>query len=81
MATRSWPIVSCLFKSNASLSFVPTPSVPDTKTGFLNFSGISNKEPKPPKPPIDSLRLVSLAKGLILLINCSPASISTPASL
>ena len=35
IATRSWPTVSCLFNWKASLSLVPTPSVPDTSTGSL----------------------------------------------
>ena len=60
---------------------MPTPSVPETKIGFLYFFGISNKEPNPPKPPSTSFLFVSLAIGLILEINSSPAFISTPASL
>jgi hypothetical protein len=37
IATRSCPTVSCLFSWKASLSLVPTPSVPDTSTGSLYF--------------------------------------------
>jgi hypothetical protein len=33
IATRSWPTVSWRFHWKASLSLVPTPSVPDTSTG------------------------------------------------
>ncbi len=33
IATRSMPTVSCRWRSKASLSLVPTPSVPDTSTG------------------------------------------------
>ena len=35
---------------NASFSLVPTPSVPDTSTGFRYFFEISNSAPKPPMP-------------------------------
>ena len=35
IATRSMPMVSCCFMRKASLSLVPTPSVPETSTGFL----------------------------------------------
>lgn len=34
-ATRSWPMLSCLFRLSARRSLVPTPSVPDTSTGCL----------------------------------------------
>ena len=81
MATKSIPTVSCLFSSNANLSFVPTPSVPETSTGSLYFLGTSNKDPKPPIPPKTSARIVFFANGLILSTSASPASISTPASL
>ena len=35
MATQSMPMVSCLFRSMASYSLVPTPSVPEMRTGCL----------------------------------------------
>src|SRR5690554_168078 len=35
MATQSTPIVSCLSAMKATFSFVPTPSVPETRTGSL----------------------------------------------
>ena len=36
MATQSMPTVSCLSRINASFSFVPTPSVPETSVGFFH---------------------------------------------
>jgi len=50
IATQSIPTVSCLSIRKAIFSFVPTPSVPETRTGFLIFSTSSSK--RPPKPPI-----------------------------
>src|SRR5574340_1249542 len=66
MATRSWPTVSCLLSSKASLSLVPTPSVPDTSTGSLYLAESWNRAPNPPMPPSTSGRMVFLAKGLAL---------------
>ena len=66
MATRSMPTVSCLFIRKAILSLVPTPSVPETRTGFLYFF----RAKRPPNPPMSvrtSGRKVDLDKGLYLL--------------
>ena len=38
IATQSMPTVSCLSMRKASLSLVPTPSVPATSTGLSIFS-------------------------------------------
>ena len=53
MATQSMPTVSCLSMRKAIFSLVPTPSVPDTSTGFFMpvISG-ANMPPKPPRVPI-----------------------------
>src|SRR5689334_4245586 len=80
MATRSMPTVSCFFIRKASLSLVPTPSVPETITGFLYFFDTSKSAPKPPMPPSTSGRIVRLAIGLMRSTSASPASMSTPAS-
>ncbi len=45
------PIVLWISNSKASLSLVPTPSVPLTKTGFLKI-GRSSKSKQPPKLPM-----------------------------
>ena len=37
MATQSIPIVSCLSSKNASFTFVPQPSVPDTNVRLLHI--------------------------------------------
>ncbi len=80
IATRSMPTVSCFFMRKAILSLVPTPSVPETITGFLNFFETSTSAPKPPRPLRTSGRMVRLAKGLMRSTSSSPASMSTPAS-
>ena len=61
IATQSIPTVSCLSIRNASFSFVPTPSVPETRVGFSIFLKLSmEKAPeKPPSPPRTSGRMVS----------------------
>src|SRR6476469_2018771 len=51
MPTRSMPIVSCRPSCCASLSLVPTPSVPDTSTGSRYLPDRSNRAPNPPSPP------------------------------
>ena len=49
IATQSIPTVPCLSVRKASLSFVPTPSVPETRTGFsIPFVSSSKRPPKPP---------------------------------
>ena len=53
------PIVSCLSIAKASFSFVPTPSVPEMRTGCLyGSSDRSNMPPNPPSPPIAPIRFV-----------------------
>ena len=74
------PIVSWRASENASFSFVPTPSVPDTSTGSRYFFGSPHRAPKPPMPASTSGRRVRFAKGLIASTSASPASMSTPAS-
>ena len=79
MATKSIPIPSKFFRSKAILSFVPTPSDPDTRTGFLYFNfEISYKAPKPPISPKTFLSRVFFVKGLILSISLSACFIETP---
>jgi hypothetical protein len=68
IATRSMPTVSCLPRSKARRSLVPTPSVPATR----------NESPKgtmPEKPPIEGLSFWMRRTSSL------PASMSTPASL
>ena len=50
MATQSMPTVLCLSMRKASFSFVPTPSVPLTSTGF--WMPVRSREKRPPKPPM-----------------------------
>ena len=64
IATRSMPMVSCFFIRKASLSFVPTPSVPETITGFWYFFETSKSAPKPPMPPSTSGRMRALGERL-----------------
>ena len=82
IATKSTPIVSCLFTSSAISNFVPTPSVAETSIGFLYpQSAKLNNPPKPPIEPITPGLLVCITKGLISLTNLFPTSMFTPASL
>lgn len=65
-----------------TLSFVPTPSVPETRIGFLNpIDTKSNKAPKPPRDEITPDRKVCLQAGLMALTKSSPAFMSTPLAL
>ncbi len=80
IATRSMPTESWRPSVNASLSFVPTPSVPATSTGSRKRLPISTSAPKPPMPASTSGRIVRLANGLMRSTSASPASMSTPAS-
>ena len=53
MATQSMPTVSCLSIRKASFSLVPTPSVPETSTGFfMPARSGANIPPKPPRVPM-----------------------------
>ena len=80
MATQSIPIVSCLFIKNAIFNFVPTPSVPLTKTGFfIPFKSSSNNPPNPPILEITPLILVLAICFFISSTDLYPAVISTPA--
>src|SRR5690606_14031541 len=80
MATRSMPMLSCRFSCCASLSLVPTPSVPLTSTGSRYLPARSNRAPKPPRPPITSGRKVRVTRGVMRSATSFPASMSTPAS-
>ena len=63
MATQSMPTVSCLSIRKAIFSFVPTPSVPETSTGWVRpVISSSNRPPKPPSPP--------MAPGVIVRATC-----------
>jgi len=74
------PTVSWRPNANASFSLVPTPSVPDTSTGWRYFLGTRHSAPKPPIPASTSGRRVRRANGLMASTSASPASMSTPAS-
>ena len=63
IATQSIPMVSCLSIINASLSLVPTPSVPLTRTG-LSIPVMSSSK-SPPNPPISDA-----APAVIVLAIC-----------
>jgi len=81
IATRSIPTVSCLSIKKAILSFVPTPSVELTRTGFSIPAILSEKSaPNPPISPITPVLGVCFAMSLILLTRAFALSISTPAS-
>ena len=70
---------SNFFNLIAIFNFVPTPSVPETKTGLLYFNfEMSYNAPKPPMLPITFLSQVFFAMGFILSINLSAFSIETP---
>ena len=82
IATKSIPMVSCLFTSSAISNFVPTPSVAETSIGLLYpQSARLNNPPKPPIDPITPGLLVFLTSGLMSLTNLFPTSMFTPASL
>ena len=76
------PIVSCLFMSIASLSLVPTPSVPLTSTGsFMPVRSGMNRPPKPPMPEMQPGVLVLATCSFMSLTDSYPAVTSTPAAL
>ncbi len=82
MPTRSIPIVSCLSSINAIFSFVPTPSVELTRTGFLVLWTFNEKSPaNPPMPVMTPDLKVLLTIGFKSSTNRLPASMSTPASV
>ena len=86
MATRSIPI-PCMTDglpvafNSATWILVPTPSAPETNTGFSYPTGILVIPLKPPNPPKTSGLWVDLTLSDILPTKASPASISTPAVL
>src|SRR5690606_15940651 len=80
MATRSIPIVSCRPSAKASLSFVPTPSVPLTSKGSSMSAGSAHRPAKPPTSATTSGMRVLFASGLMRSTSSSPESMSTPAS-
>src|SRR5687768_17626248 len=59
------PMVSWRSSCCASLSLVPTPSVPETSTGSRYLPDRSNSAPNPPSPPITSGRKLRLTSGLM----------------
>ena len=79
MATRSRPIVSCLFIAWATASLVPTPSDPAASSGF-SYSPRAKSPANPPSPPRTSGRVAFFASGAKSSTARSPASMSTPAS-
>ncbi len=80
--TGSCPMPVKIPVSMAILSFVPTPSVPATRTGSLKPAAFrSNNPPKPPRSASAPGRRVAFAAGAMRSTSASPASISTPASL
>ena len=66
----------------AILSFVPTPSVPETSTGF--FISVISSSYSPPKPPIPDNTLLVIVLATCCFISSTalyPAVTSTPACL
>ena len=74
---RSSPAVR---PATATASFVPTPSVVATRTGWRYPAGMAKRPPKPPMPPITSGRTVLSTAGPMSRTASSPASMSTPAA-
>ena len=79
MATASMPTVSWTSAANATLSLVPTPSVPEISTGSRHRAGSSRK--RPPNPPtsvttpgVKVLRTEAFMSSTARL----PSSMSTP---
>src|SRR5512141_509707 len=82
MATRSIPTVSSFPAAAATLTLVPTPSVPETRTGSRYFrTGKWKKPANDPISPRTSLRCVVRTIGRIFRTRRSPSSMSTPAAL
>ena len=81
IATKSWPIPSSLLYFCASATFVPTPSVHATSTGFFISSPSLYIPAKPPIPPRTLLFCVDETSFFIRSIRSLPAEISTPADL
>ena len=80
MATQSMPMVLCLLAILATMSLVPTPSVPEMRTGSLYpREARSKRPPKPPIPPTTPGRFVRATCDLMRLTTSYPASTLTPA--
>jgi len=80
IATRSMPTVPSRFAIAATFTLVPTPSVPETRTGSRYFPAGNRKNPaNPPIPPRTSLRCVVPTIGRMRETMRSPSSMSTPA--
>jgi hypothetical protein len=73
------PTVAWRLARYATFSFVPTPSVEETRTGSRYLDGTRTRLAKPPTPPITSARFVARASGVMRRTASSPASMSTPA--
>ena len=71
-------MVSCTPVAKATLSLVPTPSVPLTSTGSLDTVGTRQSPAKPPTSAMTSAMRVAAASGLMRSTSSSPASMSTP---
>ena len=71
IVTQSIPIVSCLSIINASFNLVPTPSVPESKTGSsISLKAFAENAPeKPPSAPSTSGLKVSLTCFFISSTN------------
>ena len=82
MATKSMPTVPCLPASWATLSFVPTPSVPETSSGSAMSlaAAMLNKPPNPPMSPTTSGRYVECTVSLMASTARAPSAVSTPAA-
>ena len=81
MATQSMPTVSCRFIRNASLSLVPTPSVPLTSTGrVIPLRSGSNRPPNPPMSEQTPGVAVRAIWDFISSTARYPAVMSTPAA-
>ena len=81
MATQSMPTVSCRSIRKASLSLVPTPSVPETSTGWV--SPVMSSANRPPKPPMSESAPAVMVRAMWLFISSTaryPAVMSTPAA-
>ena len=81
IATQSMPTVSCRSIRKASFSFVPTPSVPETRIGFrIPVRSGAKRPPKPPSPPTTPGVSVRVMCFFISSTALYPAVISTPAA-
>ena len=76
--TRSSPTVVCRFARQATLSFVPTPSVLPTRS--MSLPGEAKSPPKFPMPPIEPAVAVDAHISLMDWMPDIFESMSTPAA-